>query len=325
MKNKKLVFCLIPALVFSTNLLATSLIETKREEGQDTMYVDGYKMLITGIDEDVRMIMDLQKKKAYMVNPKNKSAMDMSEVTWKALKEAGNKKAPPKVDARLEKAGPGPEIAGYATTHYVIYVDGKKCAEKWTSEKALKDSGFGTIWGDYGDFLVSASVSAGDHPCELAEYQVFRDDKFGLALKETDHNCETSEVLRIERNANVDRSLFEIPADYKVVKLPTSPYSGSVPQGNLQEDGTWSWGRWDGVDCADRDPMYGMDEDYMDEEYADEEYADEEYVEDEPAGSDFSIEDITKEVADEEVEGLEEKVKSKFKGFMKKIKKKDKN
>jgi hypothetical protein len=309
----------MPLLVFSADLLAASLVETKREEGGDVMYVDGYRMMINSPDADFRMIMDLGQKKAFMINPKNKTVMDMSEATWKALKEAGEQKAPPKVDARLEKVGSGPEIAGYDTTHYKIYADGHVCAEKWTSRKALEDSGFDEIWDKYGEFLVSASIDGDSHPCELAEYQVFRDDKYGMALKEIDHNCETNEVLRIERNAQVNRSDFELPADYKVLKLPA--YSGSMTQGHLQEDGTWSWGQWEGMDCSEKRDEYAgmggdfMDDEYFDEEYADEEYADEDYVDEEYAEEDF----------DEEVEDLGEEIKGKFKGFMNKFKKKDKD
>ena len=334
MIQKKLLLSLLPLLVFTSNASAVSLVETKRQEGQDVMYVDGYRMLIENPEAEFRMIMDLEQKKAFMINPKNKSAMDVSEVTWKALKEGGEKKAPPTVDARLEKVGEGPEIAGYETTHYVIYVDGKKCADKWTSMKALEDSGFGKIWGEYGDFLGKASIDADAHPCVLAEYQTFRDDKFGMALKETDHNCETNEVVRIERNADFDRSLLEIPADYKVVKMPSTPYSRSTPQGHLQEDGTWSWGSWEGIDCSDmRSDWSGMDDEDMDEEYYDEAYADEDY--DDEDYSDESYEDeesideddpvgeMVEEVADEEVENLEDELKGKLKGFMNKWKKKD--
>lgn len=88
MKTKKPILALMPALVFSADLLAAPLVETKREEGSDIMYVDGYRMLISSPGADFRMIMDLEQKKAYMINPKNKTVMDMSEATWKALKAA---------------------------------------------------------------------------------------------------------------------------------------------------------------------------------------------------------------------------------------------
>lgn len=325
MKQSRLILALLPMIVFTTDLLAVSLVETKRDGGQDILYLDGHRMLIENPAEDFRMIMDLEQKKSYVINAKNKSAIDMSEATWKALKEAGERKAPPKVDARLEKVGSGPEIAGYATTHFVIYVDGHKCGDKWTSEKALKDSGFDKVWDKYGDFLVSASIDTDAHPCELAEYQVFRDDKYGMALKETDHNCETDEVLRIERNVDIDRALFELPSDYKVVKLPT--YTGSTPQGHLQEDGTWAWGPWEGMDCTDKHDEYGgmgsdyMDDEYLDDEYSDEEYADEEYTEEEYGDENLSMEGAAEEVVDEEVEALGDEIKSKFKGFMNKFNK----
>lgn len=332
MKRTKLVLAMLPLMVFTSDLLAVSLIETKREEGQDTIYVDGDRMLITGMGEDIRMIMDLDEKKMFMVNSKNKSAMDMSEATWKALKATGEKKPPPKVDARLEKVGAGPEIAGYDTTHYKIYVDGHLCAEKWTSLEALKDSGFDEIWDEHGDFLASASIDADAHPCELGEYQVFRDDKYGVALKETDYNCETDEVLRIEHDVDVDRSLFEIPADYKVVQFPTLPSSpnSAMRQGQALEDGSWGW-TWDGMDCSDDGSdyaaMYGeeMDEEYLDEEYADEEYDDEEYADEEYEGDVPSLEEMAEDVVDEEVEDLGDEIKSKFKGLMGKFKKKDKD
>jgi hypothetical protein len=326
MTKNKLILALLTVLVFSADLLAVSMIETKREGGSDVMYVDGYRMLIKDLEQDARILMDLEKKKVLMFNPKNKTAVDMSEATWKVLKE-GNKTEPPKVDARLEKLGAGPEIAGYATTHYAIYVDGHKCSEKWTSTEALKDSGFDIIWDGYGDFLRSSSVDADAHPCELAEFQTFRDDKYGMALKEVDHNCEITEVLRIERKADIDRSEFDTPADYKVVKMPT--YSGSLPTIGGESAGD----RWEGIDCSDERPEYGsgddyMDDDYLDEEYADEEYLDEEsadeaYAEEEASGGDFSVDDMAEEVTQDEVEDLQEQMKSKFKGFMNKFKKDD--
>lgn len=322
MKQKVPGLALLPMMFLAADLLAVSLVETGREEGQDTTYVDGHRVLISGYEEASRMIMDLEKKKAYLVNSKNKSAMDLSEATWKALKEAGDRQPPPKVDARLEKVGAGPEIAGYATTHYVIYVDGGKCAEKWTSTEALEDSGFDEIWAAHGDFLSAASIDADAHPCEVAEYQVFRDDRYGMALKEIDHNCETNEVLRIERDVDVDRSLFEIPPDYQIVKMPT--YSGS----GQSIAGQSSSGDWEGVDCSEQNFAYpGMDGDYMDEEYADEEWDEEEWddesYDEEYDDEQYAGEGMDEEAADEGAEDLGEEIKSTFKGLMSKFGKKD--
>jgi hypothetical protein len=320
MNNMRLSVALLLGLAFAADLWAVSLVETKREEGTDTTYVHGYRMLITGFEGGGRMVMDLEKKQTLMINDRSKSVVDMSEAAWKALGDSASQELP-KVDARLENLGAGPKIAGYETVHYVIYADGKKCAEKWTSKEALEDTGLDEVWEEFGDFLEAANVDPDSHPCELAEFQTFRFNKQGFALKEIDHNCETSEVLRIERGVDFDTSAFEIPGDYKVVKFPVSASNMNY--------GSTGWGEWEGMDCS-RDPWGNpagvLGGDYMDEEYLDDEYADEEYMDDEYADEAYLEEDYNDEsdMADEEDDEAEDGLEEKLKGFMSKFRKKDK-
>jgi len=317
---------LLPIFV-AGNLWAVSLVETRSEEGSERMYIDGYRMLMKDQAGEGSMVIDIRQQKSYAINHGNKTAIDMSETLFGAMK-AGGARELPKVDAKLEKIGDGPEIAGYATTHYVLYADGQKCADLWTSREAFKDSGWDVLWAEYGDAMKALAVQADAHPCDLADMQAFQPDKHGMPLKEIDRNCETNVVQRIERDVDFDRNAFDIPADYKVIAMPVMPGSGSMP-------GPSEWGPWSGQDCSgERDgyPFEGDIGQYLDQEGVDEEYADEESVVDDYAGEsnedasegDF-VEEIVEETAAEEPQGLEDTVQKKFKGFMDKLKKKDKD
>jgi len=327
MNRLKLMPPVLLAIFTAGNLWAVSMVETQREEGSDRMYLDGHRLLIKDPAGEGSMVIDIQKQKSYAINQKNKTAVDMSETMFGAIK-AGGAKQLPKVNAKLEKMGDGPEIAGYATTHYVLYADGQKCSDLWTSREALKDSGWDTLWSEFGDSMKALAVQSDAHPCDLADMQAFQPEKHGMPLKEIDRNCETDLVLRIEHNVDFDRNAFEVPADYKVISLPVMPGAGGMSEPS-------DWGPWQGQDCSgERDtyPDEGDMEQYFDEEDMDEEYADEEYTEDDYAGESDEeesegnyVDEIVDETVEEEQQDLEETVKKKFKGFMDKIKKTDKN
>jgi len=315
MNRLTLMACVFLPTFIASEVWAASMIESQQEEGIQQMYVDGSRMLIRDPSGDGFMLMDIANMKSYAVNHGNKTAIDMSETLFGAVK-AGKAVAPPKVDARLEKVGDGPEIAGYATTHYVLYANGYKCSDMWTSVKALKDSGWDELWSSHGKAMMALGMEADPHPCDAANDQAFRPNEHGMPLKEVDRNCESDLVRRIERNAEIDRAAFEVPEGYKIIKMPMMPSATA-------STGPSMWTGWNGQDdCSD---MGGYDdEEYLDEEYAEEEYLDEDYVEEEYMGDELPG-DGADDVPDEASEGLEDKVSSKLKGFMNKLKKKDKD
>jgi len=327
MNQLKLMPPVLLAICMAGDLWAVSMVETQREEGSDRMYIDGHRLLVKDPAGEGSMIIDIKNLKSYAVNQKNKTAVDMSETIFAAIQDGGARQLP-KVDAKLEKIGDGPEIAGYATTHYVLYADGQKCSDLWTSREALKDAGWDVLWSEFGDSMKALAAQDDAHPCDLADMQAFQPEKHGMPLKEIDRNCETDLVLRIENNVDFDRNAFEVPADYKVISLPAMPGATGMSEPS-------DWGPWQGQDCSGERNTYptsGDMEDYFDEEGMYEEDMDEEYMEDEYSGEydeeesdDNYVDEIVDDTAEEEHQDLDDTVKNKFKGFMDKIKKTDNN
>ena len=229
-----------------------------------------------------------------MVNPDERTAMDMSSMAWPEKKKSGGDLK--KVDASLDKIGDGPTIAGYETVHYVVKANGRKCHDLYASKKAFNHTGWAESWSENGRALNEANFDTADD-CEIADYEVADPGNIGWALKTIEADGQYSEVLRIEQDAKLPVGGFEVPADYRLVsyaEMMQGMMSGDFGGMNNDEDG------------------YSGEEDYDDENY-DEEEIDEEDAEGQAFEEELE-EDVEKEVGDV--------VKDKLKGFMNKFKKK---
>lgn len=198
---------------------AATLIEERDSEMSTIMYIEGGKMRAQTPGEDGYMLMDLRARTMFTISPSEKQAVDMTSMVFG---QASTEKsaAARSVKSSLDKVGFGPEIAGYATEHYVLTANGRKCEEYFTSKEAFQDSGWAEMWNDLEQAFKDMAVSEEDaDDCDLASAEEADPAKIGWPLKTIDAQGLVSEVVRIEQNATVPPGGFEVPAGYTVVSM----------------------------------------------------------------------------------------------------------
>jgi len=263
-----------------------------------------------GADASQYMLMDWDKKTLYMVDVASKRATDMSAGLKETL--SPHKCPEPEVDAVLEHVGAGPQIAGYATEHYVVKADGKACEEIFTSTKALADLG---DWLDrLRDMETRDDNDTGRSKCDIASDKVVDLGEIGWPLKTVTLRGPgkgVDEVLKIEKNVSVPSGFFDVPAGYDVVsfeqlypELASMKGSGSMPQ----------------LPCPSLEE-YDLDESYDEDAYMEEDvYIEEDIYVDEDGTVEEDIyieEDVEVEESEEDSEALQDQVKGLFEGLKK--------
>jgi len=206
---------LLACMACSTLADAAALIEQRDGEATALMYIEGGKMRIETRGQPEYALMDLKSRSMFLVNPTEKRALDMSAGFRQKAGEAGVKAA---VDARLEKKGAGPEIAGYATEHYVLIANGKKCQDIYASRQAFRDSGWAELWDDFGKAFKEMSTG-GEDPCDIADETVVDPAKVGWPLKTITADGDVMETVRIENNVATPAGGFDVPVGYHVISL----------------------------------------------------------------------------------------------------------
>jgi hypothetical protein len=194
---------------------AASLIEQREGEATALMYIEGGKMRIETRGQPDYALMDLKTRSMFLVNPTEKRALDMSAGF---RHKAGESAASVEVDARLEKKGAGPEIAGYATEHYVLSANGKKCQDIYASTQAFRDSGWAELWDDFGKAFKEMSTG-GQDPCDIADETVVDPAKVGWPLKTVTADGDVMETVRIQNDVAAPAGGFDVPAGYQVISL----------------------------------------------------------------------------------------------------------
>lgn len=206
---------LLACLGWSAWAGAAALIEQRDGEATALMYIEGGKMRIETRGQPDYALMDLKSRSMFLVNPTEKRALDMSAGF---RQKPGEHTAKVEVDARLEKQGAGPEIAGYATEHYVLRANGKKCQDIYASRQAFRDSGWAELWDDFGKAFKEMSTG-GEDPCDIADETVVDPAEVGWPLKTVTADGDVMETVRIENNVAPPAGGFDVPADYQVMSL----------------------------------------------------------------------------------------------------------
>lgn len=289
MKLKLSIICGLICLAGVQNAPAATLIEQYDADSTITIYIDGARMRTETSGEGAYGLMDLKKRKLLMVNPAEKTVMDMSSMAWPENPAKGGDDHE-KVKAKLEKIGDGPTIAGYKTVHYVLKANGKKCNDIYASRKAFKDTGWAETWVENGRALREANFDTAD-ACEIADYDAADPSEIGWPLKVVEADGQFTEIVRIEQDAKLPAGGFEVPENYKVVSLATM--MRSMPMDDYG-------------DGDDDEPVYSDEEDY-----------DQDYEE-----GDSEEEGFGEEMQEEIEQEVKENVKDRVKGFMKKFRKK---
>lgn len=231
--NTRLGACLASAILCQcATAWAATLIEERDSESTVLMYIEKGKMRTETPGESGYALLDLRGRKMFMIDPAEKNVVDMSSMMFP--QETGQAPAVRgAANPALEKIGSGPEIAGYKTEHYVLTANGRKCQELFTSKEAFADSGWADLWNDVGESMKDMAAAEEDaDDCDVAEAELIDPAEIGWPLKTIQADGETTEVVRIERDAVVPPGGFEIPAGYTVISMQEM-FSGALIGGAL--------------------------------------------------------------------------------------------
>ncbi|HHM04285.1 MAG TPA: hypothetical protein ENJ19_00900 [Gammaproteobacteria bacterium] len=160
------------------------------------------------------LLLGLARPNIYAVDPATRQAVDLSAMVGGADTAAGP--AP-----RLEAAGPGPKIAGWATRRYEMRAAGRRCGSYFFAPASLRSK-------DVKNFLVAmarfaatkrqqnAAAASCEHAVDVAESAY---PQLGLALRVLDDKGKVSyQILKLDVNADIPPAATRLPADFAVVQ-----------------------------------------------------------------------------------------------------------
>lgn len=203
-----LVMCLL-----STNLFAATLIESKTGRGTQKMWVEGTKARVeseAGMEGYV--LMDFSNRELLFINDSDKTVVAMGNQL--------SDEPPPKIDgAHLTKVGPGPKIAGFATTHYKLEMDGKVCSESYVSKSVVEKANLEKL-AEAAKKIYSPPPSNGVDPCVRAEaaFEPTLIDK-GFVLRSVKDGQVRREVTSVQTGVKLPPGGFKVPKDYERLDL----------------------------------------------------------------------------------------------------------
>ncbi len=219
-------FCLI------SSAWAATVVENKDASGQiqKVMLEGNYARMEGANAPDGYMLIDLEKHKMYAVNPQQKMIVDMLADPPPQMPPGGKPPGQPdapELNAELVKVGDGPEIAGYATTHYQIKADGQVCANEYVSSEAMEVPMVGKFVNAMQEISDSRRQAMGNMPfgqmppCARAMRELSDDvAKHGLSMRTTGPNGKVrQEVAKITTDVKTEADMFKLPEGYQT----TSP------------------------------------------------------------------------------------------------------
>jgi hypothetical protein len=171
-------------------------------------------------------LIDLGKKKAYMVNAERKELMVMA-IVGTPLQPPRDMPPPPKtsaVKAELIEKGKGPKIAGFTTVNYQVIADGKVCSENYFSSEAVKVP-YVKAFIDAMYQMSSSRKPQGlpVHPCQQAHDELEAQSmKLGVPMKSIIKSGSEKgdkvryEIISIQTDVKVPADIFTLPKKYQL-------------------------------------------------------------------------------------------------------------
>jgi len=237
---------------------AATVIERTEMGNTQKFTITEHHARIQGSDSNSYTQMDLQKRKVYMVNTKEKRMVEMDIIGQLPKPPQGmpsgrdsqqpyrqappwnysqrGRQPPPRsqtIKAELVKQGDGPTIAGYPTVSYQLKADGKVCLETYLSKKALEVA----YLKDFAKAMLQMSNSRKSEgmqmpPCLKAYKEKEAESmKIGVPLRTV--------MKSSKRGDKVMNEVISIKTDVKIpadtFALPTSGYKLMTEQEMIEE------------------------------------------------------------------------------------------
>lgn len=175
---------------------------------------------------DIHVLIDLDRGQIFAVDDAQRYVMDMQS-PMPVRPEHGelNTEAVPPPAIRLERRKDGPVIAGFATVHYRVTVEGRHCFDEYLAPAALEEPAIrrfveATSAGSRDDERrVLIQLTEPERLCEAVEDLI--DDHYprlGIPMRTLDAEARViHRITRIVLDAPHDPALLRVPADYEVL------------------------------------------------------------------------------------------------------------
>lgn len=219
------------ATTFTVSVYAATVVEQRDVQGNSQkVTIDQEFARMEGPKPELYMLMNFQSKKMYMINTKEQKVIENdisseSPATTPFMPPGMNQRPsspPTEVEAKLVKMGDGPEIAGYATTHYQTTANGQVCSDDYFSESATKIEyiqNFSEVMQGLSKKTSRAMPFMPANPC-IQAYNKLQPEflKYGISLKSVSKDGKVRhEVLGIKTGVEVAADAFKVPESYKVM------------------------------------------------------------------------------------------------------------
>ncbi len=214
-------FITLPFLLASLSVSADTVIELHSDDAQVQLLSNGKKARINTRGKEEYMLVDYARNNIYTVMPDKKQYINVSEPI-----PSMSSKQPPAIHLNITPAGNGPVIAGYPTSAYKLSANGTKCGTLYSSKEALKGTSVEDLFGAMKKMADNHRKSLGGFaaaipPCQLARMELgSKVRKIGAPMKtiNTEGHVQ-SEIIKINKNATVKPSYYDIPANYEKVSM----------------------------------------------------------------------------------------------------------
>ena len=216
MRTFSLVFSLLILFAASTlNLSAATLVEVEQANKEvQKMWIEGNKLRVDMAGKNEYMIADYQSNKIYLVDPNKKEIMDMSQFVNK------NEQSTKGLKIDIEAMGKGPQIAGYETSKYQLFANGKQCRQVLISKKAQQDAGIEGLMEALSQVDINPLGAQFLQDCDRASILFARKMKnIGMPLATVNNGKLDDKVRKIQKNAALPAGGFKLPQGYRQINL----------------------------------------------------------------------------------------------------------
>ncbi len=208
-----LIGCTIPAI-------ADTVIQQRNPDGTvTTTSIKGDWARMEDSSSAEYQLWNLKTGEMNIVMPEDKTIMVFD------LRSKKKTKSRP-IEAKLEKLGKGPKIAGYGTTEYRLKAGNRNCGKEFISATAARSPDIRKLVANLATLSnldelmpgpMGAMAQSMQDPCEAAAISLGDQlPKLGMPLKSTDADGKVEmEITSIDTKAKLDRKHFQLPADYK--------------------------------------------------------------------------------------------------------------
>lgn len=202
-------------------LFAGTVVEYVDLEGNIKKQLISKQKLRLETDQYGYMLVNLEKKQFYSVEPDEKRIIDMSGFYQKNDADVSGQR----VVLNFEKIGKGPKVAGYKTIRYKMKIKDYVCADVYLSKEAYELADIQTLFGVFAYKAGKESamgVSGDGDPCERAEFEMSEQQykKYGVPMKSVSHEGHTNhEFKTVNTAAKISSKEFNLPKSYKTLEF----------------------------------------------------------------------------------------------------------